>query len=48
MMGLVLVLGATVGNGSVSKSNLECMVVNIFVDVEARKCIKCVRERKSP
>jgi hypothetical protein len=24
------------------------MVVYIFVDIEARKCIKCVREKKSP
>ena len=29
-------------------SNLKHMVINILVDVESIKCIKCVRERKGP
>ena len=31
--------------GSVSKSNLECMMISIYVDVEN---VLSVRERKSP
>jgi len=30
-----------------SESNLKCMVVSIFVDVEFSKCVKCACEQKS-
>jgi hypothetical protein len=32
---------------SVLKGNLECMVINVFVDIEPSECIKCVSIFKS-
>ena len=29
------------------KSDLECVMINIFVDIESAKYVKSVRERKS-
>ena len=33
---------------SVLKDNLECMVINVFVDIEPSECIKCSSKLKSP
>ena len=33
---------------SVLKGNLECMVINVFVDIEPSECIKCISKLKHP
>ena len=32
----------------VLKGNLECMMINVFVDIEPSECIECVSKFKSP
>ena len=32
----------TQNQSSVLKSDLKCMVINVFVDIEPSECIKCV------
>ena len=32
----------------VLKGNLECVMINVFVDIEPSECIECVGKFKSP